>query len=294
MKRVPRGFWQNKDNVIASAKKFSSVSEWAKHASSARASARKNGWYEEATSRMYEKTKPQGYWKIKENVIKSARECRTISQWGEADRGALYEAKKHGWFDEATAHMISTVRPNGYWDNKDRVINSAKPFKTITEWTRKYSQAVKQAKKNRWFKEAISHMEETGTLHKRAIYCYLSHRKVYIGLTYNVKNRWNAHKKRNKHYKTLAIEYGEDSIKFFKLTDYIDIDLAKAKEEHFINLFRKQGFTVLNKAQAGATGGNILKWDKDAVLKSTRQCQTLQEWVERSNGAVTSARKNGW
>jgi len=266
---------------MASAKRFSTVSEWAKHESSARTSARKNGWYEEATSHMYEKTKPQGYWKIKANVIKSALACRTITQWGETDRGALYEAKKQGWFDEAIEHMDKTIRPNGYWNNKERVINSAKQFKTITEWTRKYGQAVKQAKKNRWFKEAISHMEETGTLHKRAIYCYMSHRKIYIGLTYNIKNRWNAHKKRNKHYKALSIEYGEESIKFLKLTDYIDIERAKAKEEHFINLFRRRGFTVLNKAQAGATGGNILKWNKNAVLESSRQFQTLHEWVER-------------
>ncbi len=293
-KRVPRGYWQTKGNVLASAKEYTSVSEWAKYVSGALTSARKNGWYDQATRHMYKTTKPQGYWKIKENVIKSAKECQTITEWGNRYRGALYSAKENDWFDEAISHMKATIRPNGYWNNKERVLLSAKKFDAITAWTKAHGQAVKQAKANHWFKEATSHMAETGNTHNRAIYCFMSNHHVYVGLSYNVNIRWAAHRKNNQHYKWLTTIYGEESIQFFKLTDYIDLERAKAKEDHFINYFKKRGFNVLNKAIAGASGGNILKWDKDAVLHSANQCQTLQDWVKKYSTAATSARKNGW
>jgi hypothetical protein len=80
--------------------------------------------------------KPQVYWKTKENVINSAKECQTITEWGNRDRGALYSAKENDWFDEAISHMKATIKPNGYWNNKERVLLSAKKFDAITAWTR--------------------------------------------------------------------------------------------------------------------------------------------------------------
>jgi hypothetical protein len=60
-KRVSRGYWQIKDNVLASASEYASVSEWAKYVSAVIKSARKNGWYDQATMHMYKTSKLGNY-----------------------------------------------------------------------------------------------------------------------------------------------------------------------------------------------------------------------------------------
>jgi len=149
------GKWQIKENVLASAKLYKSVSEWHKNHSGAVSSSRKNGWHEEATAHMATNRAPPGFWQIKENVISSAKELSSLVEWNDLYHAAVSSARKNGWFDEATEHM-DKIRPNGFWSKKQNVIDSAKHFYSVVDWSRKHSAAAKAARKYGWIDEVKS------------------------------------------------------------------------------------------------------------------------------------------
>ncbi|MCA0940174.1 hypothetical protein LCM28_09850 [Salipiger pacificus] len=154
----PIGYWQIKENVIASAKEFTTRTAWRKAAPAAAESAMVNGWFEEATAHMVELCRPKGYWDIKENVLASARKFETITAWQKGDPSAIMPARRNGWFEEATAHMTRVLREAGYWNVKEHTIESAREFTSISAWIAKYRTAYEAAKANGWLEEATSHM----------------------------------------------------------------------------------------------------------------------------------------
>lgn len=154
----PDGYWDIKENVLASAREHQTITAWHKCAGRAAASARKNGWFEEATAHMISFRVPNGYWDIKENVITSARKYETITAWEKAAGRAVALARSNGWFEEATAHMTRAQKPAGYWQVKENVLASAREYETISAWQKACPAAYHSARKNGWHEEATAHM----------------------------------------------------------------------------------------------------------------------------------------
>jgi hypothetical protein len=74
-------------------------------------------------------------------------------------------------------------------------------------------------------------------------------------LTYNIDKRSESHynslsSQVNKHIKNTNLQP-----KLNKLSDYIDVELAKIKECEYIELYRSTGWNILNTQKAGNTGG---------------------------------------
>jgi hypothetical protein len=148
-----------KEAVLASAKKFNSVTEWKKFEDGAYNKALKMGWKDEATMHMTPRIKKSGHW-TKENVLESAKPFNTQIAWKDTCGGAWSKAIRMGWIAEATAHMpIDPLKkPNGYW-TKERVLESAKRFSKHSEWRANEPSAVSIASKNGWIAEATAHMQ---------------------------------------------------------------------------------------------------------------------------------------
>jgi predicted GIY-YIG superfamily endonuclease len=95
-----------------------------------------------------------------------------------------------------------------------------------------------------------------GNMFKRCIYSFeFDDNHVYIGLTYNIDKRSESHynslsSQVNKHIKNTNLQP-----KLTKLSDYIDVELAKIKEGEYIELYRSNGWNILNNQKAGNTGG---------------------------------------
>jgi hypothetical protein len=110
----------------------------------------------------YNKLRPVGYWKIKENVIAEARKYKTRSEWGRGlnGGGSSYEAaKRNGWFDECVAHMEYAQTPANYW-TLERCMEEARKYKTKAEWYNNSNRSYIAALKRNFFDECSSHMVE--------------------------------------------------------------------------------------------------------------------------------------
>lgn len=55
---------------------------------------------------MIQKSKPKGYWDIKENVLNEAKKYETKKEWDSMSTSSYQAAYRNGWVGECTKHMI--------------------------------------------------------------------------------------------------------------------------------------------------------------------------------------------
>jgi len=286
-----------KNEVLASAKKYKSKTEWKNNHYSAYYAARMNGWSDEATAHMPQKKSAwdkRGVKWTKTNVLKSAKEYSSKLDWKKSQTGAYQAAKKHGWFEEATAHM-DDLGGSLKW-TKPAVLKEAKNFETKVEWAQFSASSYVAALRKNWVEEASVHMRSLGHEYKRCVYeISVSNEKIsYIGLTFNFDERIAAHK-HTERIKNLIEDYGENSINYHQLTDYIDSEQAQILESKLVQQRTAEGFTLLNIAKAGSLGyKNDRKWTKASVFADAKKYNSPSEWKKNSVGAYQKARKMKW
>ena len=95
-----------------SASKYPTRSKWKSSEPNAYKAALNKGLLDVVCAHMKHSYKPNGYW-TKENIILSASKFLSVAEWNEAETTAVQRARKHGWLDEATAHMRPTSVPIG-------------------------------------------------------------------------------------------------------------------------------------------------------------------------------------
>jgi hypothetical protein len=150
------GHWMVKENCIAEALKYKTKTEWFNASQASKSAARRNGWMEECTQHMIKRNKSKGYW-TKELCLEDALKYKTRVQWQKTPKTGYHFARKNGWMEECTQHMILTKKPAGFW-NKERCLEDALKYGGRYEW-QKNSGSYTAARKNGWFDECIKHMK---------------------------------------------------------------------------------------------------------------------------------------
>jgi hypothetical protein len=149
-----------KEQVLADAKKYQTYPEWRKNSPIFQI-AIKNGWLEECKAHMLSEFEVRSKGKLvwtKEKVAELAKKYTSRSEFKSANSSAYTRARINGWLEDVCAHMSFKVHPNGYW-TKERVVASAKQFKTRTAWMRSSdSAAYNSAREKGWLEEACAHM----------------------------------------------------------------------------------------------------------------------------------------
>lgn len=147
------GKWNVFENVERESKKYKTRTDFAMGCGSASFGALKNGWMDI----LYPKENLQigdfGYWNIKDNILKVAKQFDNISSFSRKYSAAHKSALKNGWMEEIRSLMNSTKRFNGYWNEKKNVIDAISKCKNKTEFNRKYLGAYKSAVRNGWVDE---------------------------------------------------------------------------------------------------------------------------------------------
>jgi hypothetical protein len=69
---------------------------------------------------------------------------------------------------------------------------------------------------------------------------------------------------------------------------------AQLLELSTIKKYKNENYILLNIAKSSSLGGNILKWTKEKCIEDAKKYKTKSEWINNSNGAYCSAKKNGW
>jgi predicted GIY-YIG superfamily endonuclease len=223
-----------------------------------------------------------------------ALKCKTKKEFYEKYKSAYKKAYANKWIDDICSHMIVFVRPIKSW-TKEECHQEALKYIRKKEFRYNSKRIYNIARLNGWLDNICSHMLPSVSIFKRIIYLYeFSDNYVYIGLTHNPNKRHNQHfyEEKSPVYKHIV----ETSLipKYIELTDYLDIETARQKEKYYINLFKENGYKLLNLREGGSLGSAIIKWNYNNCKLETNKYKTRSELRKNNIGAYRSALKNKW
>ena len=182
----------------------------------------------------------------------------------------------------------------GYW-TKERCHAESLKYKHRKEFQKGCCSAYNTALKNKWLDEICSHMTVIGNLKNRCIYAIeFSDNFVYIGLTYDITRRLKRHLEDTKSKVYIhKLETGIEPV-IYKLTDYINYEVASKLEGDYLNKYKENNWNILNYAKTGGLGGNNLIWTKDKCEEEAKKYGNRFKFNFESPGAYRSALNNGW
>ena len=96
---------------------------------------------------------PNKHWNDKNNIINEAKKYKTRGEFRNKSYGAYHAAIKQGYINEFTWLSKKKNVSNGYWQNKENVINEARKYKTRGEFQKNSVGAYESARKNKWLDE---------------------------------------------------------------------------------------------------------------------------------------------
>lgn len=134
--------------------------------------------------------------------------------------------------------------------------------------------------------QAFAHMKRLGDDKHKLIYAFeFPDNSVYVGLTFNLKQRTNSHLHDEKRYSAVRNHINETGLQptLKQLTELLDVDEACKMEGEWVEIYRKQGWTILNKAKTGAVGTvhNRKKLNKEETLRFAKQNLPPKEIARR-------------
>jgi len=217
----------------------------------------------------------------------------------------------HGEFwQEPSSHLSGNGCRKCYnevrliWGKESCQIESLK-YKSRREFELKNRSAYGSALSHKWLDEICTHMKYIGNRFIRGIYSYKityeGCKYAYSGLTFNFDKRHSQHIKGSeknsisrcsvdKFCRNNSIELPMYEIAY----EYMPTEIAKIKEyENLCNL-KNEGYTILNEAKCGNTGGSTIYWKKENCILEAIKYKSRREFSIYSSGAYHSALVNKW
>jgi predicted GIY-YIG superfamily endonuclease len=182
-----------------------------------------------------------------------------------------------------------------YW-TKEKCQELALECESRSDFHTKYRAAFDVSSKNNWLNDICSHMNQLNDNY-RCIYVYeFSDNSAYIGLTYDLNDRHYRHMSNYNNNGSVYKHIKKTSIipELKQLTDYLEIEEAKLKEQHYVEKYKNEGWNILNKVKTGSLGGITLIWTKEKCQEVALKCKTKSEFYIKYTSASSSALKNGW
>ena len=181
----------------------------------------------------------------------------------------------------------------GHW-TKEKCKEEALKYKTRAEFKKGSGGAYNVAKNNCWLDELCEKMIYLGNRFKRCVYIYkFEDKSVYIGLTYNIEERDNKHK-RAKDSGVFRYIKKTNLIPVLTHTDYMHVEDAKKKEGEMVEKFRNEGYKILNVSETGGVGGGYIKWTLEKCKEEALKYNSRKGFATESNSAYNSARRYNW
>ena len=226
----------------------------------------------------------------KDRCILEALKYNTKNSFRNNSPSAYNKSLKKKWINDICIHMNEIKKPKDYW-SKERCQEEALKYKTRGEFSIKNS-GYSKAWENNWLDEICTHMKYIGNHYSRCIYSYeFDDKSVYVGLTFNIEIRNGQHRRKGPVFNHI----NNTSLlpKFNILTEYINTDNAKIKEEEYVNFYKENGWNILNRVRTGALGGGERRWTKEKCKNEALKYSNIKDYRNNSLSYRASVR-NKW
>lgn len=206
------------------------------------------------------------------------------------------------------------VKPFGYWKIKEHCEEFAKTCKNKFELQIKNNTCYRTSLRNGWLEE-FQEKYFDGKTHYRnlddkihCIYIYLINEthSCYVGRTSSLKRRHIQHKfgwVNSKHEKCVDNLYKhceENNIEMptpIVLEENLNAIESQEREEYWLNFYKDDGWTILNKGAVGKNRGSLgatLKWTYEKCKEEATKYQSREDFKKHNQSAHNAARREGW
>lgn len=296
----PKGYWTY-ENCYNEALKYKSRSEFKQGNNLAYRTAVKNGWIDD-----YDWfTRPNSKWNY-QSCLEEAKKYSRRSEFANGSSGAYHVACINKWVDDYT-WLPTDGRHLKYQKSKwnyENCYNEAQKYKSRGEFSKKNESAYNSARKHKWIDDYTWLKDKRLDLYTDKIDCvyayeFIEQKAVYIGRTLI---------KRQKERDWEHI-FKEDSVSKFAKENNIPVPEMKILETNltikegtenegiWIELYREDGWTILNIAKAGSIGmigKGKSKYTYDVCLELSKDCSDKAEFKENYPQAYRISFRNKW
>jgi hypothetical protein len=264
------------------------------------------GWsYLNPHSRLTSIKKPRGYW-TKEHCLEEALKHNTRKEWQLKSSAAYRSARVNGWYDECTAHMIQTSKPNGYWKNKEHCLEEALKYNTRKEWNKNSGSSYNAASLYGWLTECTKHMVD---FQKPKGYWSLE-KCLEEALKHGSKNEWLKHHSASYQASKINGWFDECIIHMFEISKPSGYwTKERCLEEALKYKSRTEWLKSNSSSYAKACKNDWVEectahmtqtskpngyWTKEHCLEEALKYNTRTEWMKNSGSSYGASRINGW
>jgi len=249
----------------------------------------KNKWLDEFFPNT-KKVKSRGYWTY-EKCQNEALKYETRNKFRINSTSAYNVSLKNKWLDKFFPNT-KKIKSRGYW-TYEKCQDEALKYETKKDFDINSPSAHSAAYERGWLDSICSHMLKLGSLYKRCVYVWeFEDHSAYIGITYNYNKRISEHETINKDPVYIHLKKFIGLCK--QLTDYLPIDIIGKLENDYIEIYRKNGWIILNKIKGGGLGGNIKKWTYEKCKDESLKYKTQKDFKINSSSAYRVILDHKW
>ena len=285
------------EEVFEIAKQYNCSSDFQKGNGSAYGKARANGWIKDYTWFTIKQHSPYTY----EECFEVAKNYRSRLELRNGNIGVYQAALHHSWLDDYT-WFESKQKPYNYW-TKERVKEESKKYKTRGEFHDCCGTAYGKARINGWLDEFTWLKDDRIDFSNDKIDCvyayeFKEYNSVYIGRT--LVKRVEERDREHMYVETDAVylfakQRGIPVPAIKILEDNLTLADGVKKEGYYLEFYRDNGWTILNRAKTGGIGLIAKnKWTKITCYKEALKYKSRSDFAENNGSAYDVARRNGW
>lgn len=285
------------EEVFEIAKHYTCSSDFQKGNGSAYGKARKEGWIKDYTWFVVKQHAPY----TKEECYEVAKGYKSRVALAKGNVGVYQAALNHGWLD-GYIWFDQLQKPNNYW-TKDRVTEESRKYKSRGEFAIGSATAYGVARNNGWLDEFPWLKDERIDFNVDKVDCVYAYEfkefnSVYVGRTLS-KRAEERNKEHSINEKSTVFRFAREKnvpIPDMKILEN-GLTLAEGveKEGTYVELYRQDGWVVLNRAKTGGIGLIARnKWTKKTCRDEALKYSSRSEFAEKNGSAYDVARREGW
>lgn len=240
----------------------------------------------------------KGFWNY-DSCYNEAQKYKSRSELDKQNTYCYHVALRNGWLDDYY-WFIDRCKPNNFW-TYETCYEEAKKYKSRGEFSKSKS-AYTIAWRNGWLDDYVWFKDEridfeNGRIDSVYAYEFVALNAVYVGRTLIKLQRMRdyQHLFKMDAVSSFAKENDIPVPKMKVLETDLTVKDGVFKEGWWVEKYRLDGWTILNKAKTGSIGGlQGKKWTYEKCFELARNCSSKGEFKRKSSSAYTRARIHGW
>lgn len=294
----PKGYWTY-ERCKEEAEKYKTSGEFRKEGKTAYTISCKNNWLWDWFKETHHII---GYWN-EENCRNESKKYKTRHEFLKGSPTAYERAKENNWLDSYTWLSFGIQIK---W-TEEACQEESKKYKTKAEFMYGSPTAYEAARKNNWLG---NYTWEESTINvdifkdERKIDCVYAYEftelnSVYVGRTLIRRKKARDSEHRSKRLNDTVMEFAtKNSVEIPNpkyLEDNLTIKEGVEKEALWIEVYKEEGWTVINKAKPGSIGSmNGLIWNYEKCYEEAKKYSKAHDFIVGSFGAYKRAKDMGW